>query len=61
MRTKACMAPYASDGVYVNFLGDEGETAVRAAYGDNYSRLAAIKTRYDPNNVFHRNQNIRPH
>jgi FAD/FMN-containing dehydrogenase len=47
--------------VYVNFLhNDEGEARVRAAYGAHYDRLAAIKTRYDPDNVFRSNQNIRP-
>lgn len=54
------MQPHASKGLYVNFLGDEGEGAVRDAYRANYNRLVAIKTRYDRDNVFHRNQNIRP-
>jgi hypothetical protein len=49
------------DDVYVNFLGDEGERRVRAAYpGATWNRLAAIKARYDPANVFRRNQNIAP-
>ncbi len=56
----ARMAPYASRGVYVNFLGDEGEQAVRDSYQANYARLAAIKAAYDPDNIFRRNQNIRP-
>jgi FAD/FMN-containing dehydrogenase len=48
-------------GVYSNFLHDEGEARIRDAYpGDTYTRLAAIKRRWDPTNVFHRNQNIRP-
>jgi len=50
------------EGVYVNFLdADEGPARVREAYGDAiYDRLVAVKTRYDPDNVFHHNQNIRP-
>ena len=48
-------------GAYVNFLTDEGEDRVREAYpGDTWDRLAAIKARYDPDNLFHRNQNIPP-
>ena len=57
----AAMAPHATGGVYVNFLhNDEGEARVRAAYGDHYDRLAGIKARYDPDNVFRSNQNIAP-
>jgi FAD/FMN-containing dehydrogenase len=49
------------DGVYVNFLADEGEARIRAAYpGGTYERLAEIKRRYDPDNLFHLNQNIPP-
>jgi hypothetical protein len=48
-------------GAYVNFLGDEGLDRIRAAYpGDTWERLVAIKTRYDPTNLFHLNQNIPP-
>lgn len=48
-------------GVYANFLGDEGEARVRAAYpGATWERLAAIKAQYDPTNLFHLNQNIPP-
>jgi hypothetical protein len=50
------------EGVYVNFLGgDEAPGRVREAYGNAvYNRLVDVKTRYDPDNVFHHNQNIRP-
>jgi FAD/FMN-containing dehydrogenase len=48
-------------GVYVNFLVDEGEDWIRAAYpGATWDRLASIKRRYDPDNVFRRNQNVPP-
>ncbi|NLS07666.1 FAD-binding oxidoreductase [Rhizobium sp. P32RR-XVIII] len=48
-------------GAYVNFMmDDEGEARVMASYGDNYPRLAAIKKKYDPANLFRVNQNIRP-
>jgi FAD/FMN-containing dehydrogenase len=52
--------PYATSGIYVNFLGDEGAGRVRASYGANYERLVAVKDRYDPTNTFHLNQNIVP-
>ena len=46
---------------YVNFLmGDEGEERVKKTYGDNYDRLVEIKTKYDPDNFFRVNQNIKP-
>ena len=55
------IARYATGGVYLNFIGDEGEERVRAAFGpDKYARLQGIKAEYDPSNVFHGNQNIRP-
>jgi Berberine and berberine like len=53
--------PYLEEGVYVNYLaGDEGAARVRSAYGVNYERLAAIKAKYDPGNLFRHNQNIKP-
>ncbi len=54
------LKPFALEGAYVNMLMDEGEDRVRAAYRDNYPQLQAIKQRYDPGNLFHINQNIRP-
>ena len=52
--------PYASGGAYVNFMtGDEGDR-VAAAYGANYARLKEIKRKYDPENIFRNNQNIKP-
>lgn len=53
-------APYASAGAYTNFMTEEEGDRVVAAYGSNYDRLAEIKKRYDPDNVFHLNQNIKP-
>jgi FAD/FMN-containing dehydrogenase len=53
-------APHASGGVYVNFLTADESDRVTAAYGPNYQRLVEIKTKYDPDNVFCVNQNIRP-
>jgi len=52
--------PYSAGGAYVNMMMEEGEDRVEAAYGENYERLAKIKGKYDPDNVFHVNQNIKP-
>ena len=52
--------PFSAGGAYVNMMMDEGQERVKASYGENYDRLAKIKTEYDPGNVFHVNQNIRP-
>jgi len=54
------MTPFSTGGVYANNLGEEGTDRVRAAYGENYPRLAALKSKYDPTNFFRLNQNIRP-
>jgi FAD binding domain/Berberine and berberine like len=51
---------FAGPGVYVNFLGDEGEERIRASYDVNYERLVTLKNRYDPTNFFRLNQNIQP-
>ncbi len=59
----AAVRPWLADAVYVNYMGDaaaEGEDRTRAAYGAAYDRLAAIKARYDPGNLFHMNQNVAP-
>ncbi|MDQ7976185.1 FAD-binding oxidoreductase [Paraburkholderia sp. SARCC-3016] len=52
--------PFALGSVYVNFLTEEETDRVGAAYGPNYERLVAVKDRYDPHNLFSRNQNIKP-
>jgi FAD/FMN-containing dehydrogenase len=57
----AAMRPWATGGVYLNFVGDEGADRVRAGYGDaNYERLAKVKAEFDPDNVFHLHHNIKP-
>ena len=57
------LVPHSDGTVYLNFLGEEerdADTLVRAAFGPNYDRLVAVKTAYDPRNMFRLNQNIRP-
>lgn len=55
------MQPFSSESVYVNYLGDEGEERVRAAYGaEHHARLVELKHTYDPANIFRLNQNIKP-
>ena len=55
------LAPHANAGTYVNFLNDQDNARVRMAYGPaKYDRLAAIKSVWDPDNVFHHNVNILP-
>ena len=53
------MHPFSDDGGYVNFMMDD-EDRLRATFGDNYARLAAVKAAYDPANVFHVNANVPP-
>jgi FAD/FMN-containing dehydrogenase len=54
------LCPYSAAGAYVNFMMDEGEDGVRATYRENYDRLSAIKAKYDPDNFFRVNQNVKP-
>jgi len=55
------LAPYSRDAAYSNYMDDDESLArVRQAFGDNFPRLQALKDRYDPTNMFHRNQNIPP-
>jgi FAD binding domain-containing protein/berberine-like enzyme len=55
------MQPFSMSTVYVNFLSNEGEKRVKAAYdSEKYARLVALKNKYDPTNFFHLNQNIKP-
>ncbi len=56
----SAMHPHSAGGGYVNMIMDEGEDRVKAAYGSNYTRLAQTKAKYDPHNLFHINQNIKP-
>jgi Berberine and berberine like len=52
--------PFSAGGAYVNFLMDEGEDRVKATYRANYGRLLKAKKKYDKNNFFRVNQNIKP-
>jgi hypothetical protein len=56
----AAWEPHLPRAVYVNDLGDEGEERAQSAYGENYARLVALKTKYDPTNFFRLNQNLKP-
>ena len=57
----AALKPHLATARWLNYLGDDqDEDAIRAAYGPNYDRLRSVKRRYDPDNVFHLNHNIRP-
>jgi FAD/FMN-containing dehydrogenase len=53
--------PFNLEGAYVNFMmDDEAEGRVQSSYGENYTRLASIKAKFDPDNLFRVNQNIEP-
>jgi hypothetical protein len=56
----AALKPHSTGAVYVNDLENEGDDRVRAAYGEKYDRLAALKHKYDPDNFFRVNQNVKP-
>ncbi len=56
----SALHPHTAGGGYVNFMMEEGQDRIRATYRDNYQRLVAVKQKYDPDNLFHVNQNIRP-
>jgi FAD/FMN-containing dehydrogenase len=54
------LTPHTSEGGYVNMMADDDQGRIRASYGGNYARLAAVKATYDPHNLFRGNQNIAP-
>ena len=56
----AATAPHATGGVYVNFMPEDETDRVAQAYGSNHARLGALKAKYDPDNLFRLNQNVRP-
>jgi FAD/FMN-containing dehydrogenase len=56
----AALKPYSGDAMYLNYLTDQGQTGVRASFGANYPRLARLKKKVDPHNLFHLNPNITP-
>jgi FAD/FMN-containing dehydrogenase len=56
----AATAPHSEEGGYINFMADDDQDRIRDNYKDNYDRLVQLKQRYDPGNLFHLNQNIKP-
>ena len=56
----AALKLFLADASYINYIGDEGEEGIRRSYGAKLDRLVALKTKYDPTNFFHFNQNIKP-
>ena len=60
-RPTPTLQPHFAGRRWLNYLGDDqGDDAIRAAYGPNYERLREVKRAYDPDNVFHLNHNIAP-
>lgn len=53
-------APHSEEGGYINFMSEDDQSRIKANYKGNYQRLVAVKRKYDPNNLFHVNQNIKP-
>ena len=53
-------APHSEEGGYINFMADDDQDRIKANYKGNYDRLVEVKRRYDPDNLFHLNQNIKP-
>ncbi len=58
--TWRALQPYSGGRIYANYANAQGEDAAKAAYGASYTRLLAAKDKYDPSNVFRRNQNLQP-
>lgn len=58
--TAAALRPYSAPGGCINFMDRDDLTRVEENYGPNFSRLREIKAKYDPQNLFHVNQNIAP-
>ena len=56
----AATAPLSEEGGYINFMAEDDQDRIRVNYKDNYDRLVEIKRKYDPDNTFRVNQNIRP-
>jgi FAD/FMN-containing dehydrogenase len=54
------IAPYSEPGGYINFMSEDDQARVQDNYGENYKRLLEVKRTYDPANLFHHNQNIKP-
>jgi FAD/FMN-containing dehydrogenase len=56
----SAMRPHSRKATYVNYLSSDDSNEIKSAYGPHYSRLSTIKRKYDPDNIFHRNRNIKP-